>query len=156
LEGEEGAGSLAAKERKDHKERLEALLRFQRAFAAKPKLMNRHHPCLFSAAHSVTVSIFIALGWLLGTAFAQTPSKGGERFVAAPGPEVFADSILQEAIDEQAAKGGGVVVAVDTVAVIAIVETAAAVVDTTDINLLKLPIYKSRSEIRTRFFYSYI
>ncbi len=41
-------------------------------------------------------------------------------------------------------------------AVIAIVETAAAVVDTTDINLINLPTYKTRSEFRTSFFYSYI
>jgi hypothetical protein len=46
--------------------------------------------------------------------------------------------------------------AVDTVAEIAIVETAAAVVDTTDINLINLPTYKTRSEFRTSFFYSYI
>lgn len=50
-------------------------------------------------------SLFIALGLFVGGAtFAQT-----ERFVPAPGPDVFADAILQEAIDAVAATGGGVV-----------------------------------------------
>jgi len=50
-------------------------------------------------------SLFIALGLFAGGAtLAQT-----ERFVPAPGPDVFADAILQEAIDAVHAGGGGVV-----------------------------------------------
>jgi hypothetical protein len=47
--------------------------------------------------------------------FAQTPQvlekrTGAERFVAAPGPDVYADDTLQQAIDAVADGGGGVVV----------------------------------------------
>ena len=72
--------------------------------------MNRRYQLHPSLSHIVRTSLLIALGLVIGVARAQTVSKGGERFVAAPGSDVFADSILQEAIDEQAAKGGGVVV----------------------------------------------
>jgi hypothetical protein len=59
--------------------------------------------------------VLITLARLIGgVVFAQTlraqeaPPRP-DRFVAAPGPDVFADSILQEAIDAVAATGGGVV-----------------------------------------------
>lgn len=57
----------------------------------------------------------IALGLLVaGGAFAQpspppVSQHRPERFVPAPGPEVFADSLLQQAIDAVAEAGGGVV-----------------------------------------------
>lgn len=72
--------------------------------------MNLRHLLHLSVTRSFSVSALIALSLLLGYANAQTTPEGGERFVAATGPEAFADSILQDAIDEQAAKGGGVVV----------------------------------------------
>jgi hypothetical protein len=66
--------------------------------------------------HAALRPLFIALGLLVtGGTFAQpsppheTPLVGG-RCVAAPGPDVLADAILQEAIDAVAAAGGGVVV----------------------------------------------
>lgn len=72
--------------------------------------MNRRHFLHLSVIRSFSVSGLITLSLFLRNADAQTTPKVGEHFVAAPGPEVFADSILQDAIDEQAAKGGGVVV----------------------------------------------
>jgi hypothetical protein len=69
-----------------------------------------------AATHGAFRLLFIVLGLLVaGSTLVQaapaqeTPTLGG-RCVAAPGPDVFADAILQEAIDAVAAAGGGVVV----------------------------------------------